>query len=243
MDNLDLTQHISQQFNRDLEAIRERVLNMGGLVEQQLEHSLQALLEQDLTLCERIQAGDRQINELEVAIDDECTRILAKRQPAASDLRLVVAILKTITDLERMGDEAERIARMVTTVYSEPVQFDFAVGHEMILNMGNSVKVVVRDALDAFARMDAEAAVKIAVEEVKIDDDYNAILRELVTQMHKSPDAIEALLSVMWAAKALERIGDHARNICEYVVYLVQGTDVRHIGLDQLLKQVAEKTS
>ena len=233
IDQERLTHHISRQFNAELEDLRNRVLTMGGLVEQQITDAVRALVEGDTELAETVITRDYQVNALEVAIDEECTHVIARRQPAASDLRLIIAVIKTITDLERMGDEAERIARMAIhlagldrprTQYLE------------IQNLGDHVRQLTHDALDAFARMDAEAAAHVAQRDTKVDLEYEGIIRQSVTHMMEDPRSIARILDVMWSARALERIGDHARNICEYVIYLVKGKDVRHTSLEQLEK-------
>jgi len=225
MDNLHLNQHISKRFNEELEDIRARVLNMGGLVEQQLKDAITALSEMNVTLAEAVINGDYKVNALEVSIDEECTQILARRQPAASDLRLVIAVIKTITDLERIGDEAERVARMA-------LHFSENKGNEKLLSgivhLGEQVSVMLHGALDAFARMDTESAVTVAKSDSKADREYEGILRELMTFMMEDPRSIPHILDIMWSARALERIGDRSCNICEYVIYLVKGKDVRH---------------
>lgn len=235
MDKSLFNQHISRQFNQDLENIRQRVLAMGGLVEEQIERSLEALEKLDPDLSAVVIEKDQYVNGFEVAIDEECTKILAKRQPAAGDLRLVVAIIKTITDLERVGDEAEKIARMAQHIAASmegarPSKSQFGA----VVHLGNHVKVMINEALDAFARMDVDVALKVAQKEAKADEEYNAITRQLITYMMEDPRSISSSLDVMWSARALERIGDHARNICEYVIYLVEGKDVRHISLEKM---------
>ncbi|UCE88311.1 MAG: phosphate signaling complex protein PhoU [Pseudomonadota bacterium] len=234
MDKIEIGQHISRQFNEELEDIRNRVLEMGGIVEQQLSDALQALADSDSALAEVVITNDYKVNALEVAIDEECTHVLARRQPAASDLRLVVAVIKTITDLERIGDEAERIGRMAMHFADAKGDRKLLMG---ILHLGELVSKMLHDALDAFARMDTEAAVCVAREDLKADQSYESILRELITYMMEDPRSIPRVVDVMWSARALERIGDRARNICEYVIYLVNGRDVRHTSLEQVEKQ------
>ncbi len=236
--NTSYTQHISHKFNEEIEKVRNHVLNMGGLVEQQIAQALQALKTNDKPLSEQIAKNDYQINTLEVSIDEECTRILARRQPAASDLRLVVAIIKTITDLERIGDEAEKIGRLVLNQGTSPQisQQKISVQH-----LGQHVEKMVRDALDAFARTDIETALSVLKEDEEVDLEYQSLMRQSILLMMEDPRTISGVLNVIWAARSLERIGDHAKNICEYVIYLVEGKDVRHTSIEQMEQELHEK--
>jgi phosphate transport system protein len=227
--------HISRQFNAELEDIRSRVLKMGGLVEQQIDQAIGALVSADSKLAESVATDDYRVNQMEVAIDEECSQIIARRQPAASDLRLVVAVIKTITDLERIGDEAEKIARMAVRLASEERPKN---NYMEIQSLGNHVRQMVHDTLDAFARLDIEAAIRVAREDERIDKEYEGVMRQLITYMMEDPRTISRMLNVIWAARALERIGDHACNICEYIVYLVKGKDVRHTSLEQIEKEI-----
>ena len=239
MDKADIGHHISQQFNQELEAVRGLVMRMGGFVEQQLADAVLALTTMDTGLAEVVITNDYKINRLEVEIDEECTHILARRQPAASDLRLIMAIIKTITDLERIGDEAERVGRMALTFAegeNKNTKALSGIGH-----LGELVRTILHDALDAFARMDADAAEQIGREDIKVDQEYENILRQLMTYMMEDPRSIPRVVGVMWSARALERIGDRARNICEYVIYLVKGKDVRHTSVEQIEKEAREK--
>ncbi|MEX2352547.1 MAG: phosphate signaling complex protein PhoU [Gammaproteobacteria bacterium] len=228
-------QHISRQFDNELESIRNQVLAMGGLVEQQLTDSITALIESDMELADNIIKTEYQVNRFEVSIDEECTRILAKRQPAASDLRLIMAVIKTITDLERIGDEAEKIAKMAIDLAGKQGPRGYYTG---IKGMGTLVSHMVHDALDAFARMDSKAAVKVAGREPESDDQYGVILRQLITYMMEDPRNISSSMDAIWSARAMERIADHARNICEYVIYFVEGKDVRHISIEEMEKEL-----
>ncbi len=230
-----IDKHISGQFNAELEDVRQRVLAMGGLVEHQVASSVRALLGNDAALARQVIEDDRRVNGMEVAIDEECSRILARRQPAASDLRLVVAVIKTITDLERIGDEAERIARMAMDLSDqEPPRGP----HGEIETLGMNVQAMLHDVLDAFARMDPEAALSAARQDMKVDRDYEAILRQCMTFMIEDPRSITRVFDIVWAIRSLERVGDHARNIAEYVIYFVHGKDVRHISLDQVQAEI-----
>ena len=230
METLDMGHHISKRYNEELEDIRNRVLAMGGLVEQQLQDAMAALENQDVRLAASVIENDFRVNGMEVAIDEECNLVLARRQPAARDLRLVVAVIKTITDLERIGDEAERIARMASRLAGEEgVTRLFTQIH----NLGQHVRGMVHGALDAFAHLDTGKAVEVWSEDRFVDREYESLMRELMTYMMEDPSSIPCVLQAMFAARAIERIGDRAGNICEYVIYLVKGKDVRHTRLDQ----------
>lgn len=224
MDNLNIGRHISGQFNEDLERVINHVMQMGGLVEKQLSDALTAVGNADEDLAKKVHNSDYQINNLEVNIDDECTRIIAKRQPAAGDLRLIMAIIKTIADLERIGDEAEKIA----SVALESLTGD----HKDLLlnldNLGRRVLECLQTTLDAFTRMDVETAIATHKSDEKIDREYEALMRQLMTYMMEEPRSIPQIMSVIWSARALERIGDRCQNICEYIIYFVKGKDVRH---------------
>jgi phosphate transport system protein len=235
METADLGQHISRRFNEDLERVRNRVLQMGGFVEQQVAQAVTSLVDGDTRLGEEVTRGDLKVNHMEVSIDEECSRILATRAPAASDLRLIVAIIKTITDLERIGDEAEKIAYIASRLAAleRPAN-----RYREIKHLGRLVSEMVHDALDAFARLDAQAALKVARDDRVIDEEYESIQRQCMTFMMEDPRNIGRALDVMWVVRALERIGDHAKNICEYVVYMVHGKDIRHISLDDVEKEL-----
>ena len=225
MDNLKIGQHISRQYNEELEDVRTKVLSMGGMVEQQLQDAVTALVERDTDLAEQVIEKDPNVNAMEVGIDEECNTILVRRQPAASDLRLVTAIIKTITDLERIGDEAERIARMAIYIGSDECGVKLL---SRIGAMGQQVREMLRDALDAFAHLDTEKAVEVWGRDKQVDEQYESLMRELMTFMMEDPRTIPRILDTIFAIRALERIGDRSSNICEYVIYLVKGKDVRH---------------
>ena len=235
MTSHQLSQHISKQFDNELENIRSRVLTMGGMVEQQLANAIKVLVEGDLELAEKVKQDEYKVNHMEVTIDEESTSILARRQPTAGDLRLITAVIKTITDLERVGDEAEKIAKMAIDLMDKSQPKEYYIG---IRAMGTLVRNMIHGALDAFARMDSEAAFLVAAKEPESDDQYSAILRQLITYMMEDPRNITSAIDAIWSIRAMERIGDHARNISEYVIYFVEGKDVRHISLEQMEKEV-----
>mgnify|MGYP006076168517 CR=1 FL=1 len=232
MNSLHLGRHISGQFNEDLERVLNLVMHMGGLVEKQLNDSLTAVVDSNQELARNVLANDAQINDLEMNIDDECTRVIAKRQPAAGDLRLIMAIVKTIADLERIGDEAKKIANVALEDFSVK-QKDLLVNLD---NLGHRVLGFLQQTLDAFARMDDEAAIKIHSTDGKIDREYEALMRQLMTYMMEDPRSIPQIMSVIWSARALERIGDRCQNICEYTIYLVKGKVVRHTTSEDMQK-------
>ena len=238
MEKTRLSHHISRQFNEELEDLRTKVLAMGGFVEHQIENAVTALAENDVEKAEKVITQDFQVNAFEVAIDEECLKVLARRQPAASDLRLVVAVIKTITDLERIGDQAERVGRMA--IQLSEVERPRSQYSEL-KHMGDQVRSMLRGALDAFARMDVEAALQVVRQDLDVDREYEGIMRQMITHMMEDPRNVKRTLDIMWSARALERIGDHSRNICEYVIYFVKGKDVRHISLDQMELEVKGK--
>ena len=234
MDTKGFSQHISRQYNEDLEQIITRVMTMGGLVEQQLESALVALVDGDQAKGEQVVTSDYRVNAMEVELDEACTTVLARRQPAASDLRLILAVIKTITDLERIGDEAERVGRMALHLLDEDRQRS---PMAEIAALGENVKGMVRGALDAFTRMDAEQAVRVAQEDIKADAQYDSIIRHLVKYLEENPRSVPPVLDIVWATRSLERIGDRSRNICEYVIYFVRGKDVRHTSFEQMAEE------
>lgn len=227
---MEVNKHISGQFNTELESIRSNVLAMGGMVEQQLTDALEAIHSQDIELARQIVETDLKINAMEIAIDEECTRIIAKRQPAASDLRLILMISKTITDLERMGDVADKLARMILKNASGRTTPPLV----SLDSMGRLAIKMLHDALDAFARMDVEAAVRLYHEDDKIDRQYESIIRELMTYMMEDPRTIPQVLDVLWCARSIERIGDRCQHISDYIIYCVKGKDVRHTKIEDV---------
>ena len=224
-------QHISGQFNAELESLRNQLLAMGGQVEQQLTTALDALMKLDSGVAESIVRNDAEINQMEMTIDDECATIIARRQPTASDLRLVITIIKVNRDLERVGDEAAKVARQAVQLSEGGMSPSSFVE---IRHIGALVGVLLRQSLDAFARLDVTKAIEVVRGDAEVDKEYGSAMRSLVTFMVEDPRNIGAILNEMWALRSLERIGDHACNIAEHVVYLVKGLDVRHGRLSEL---------
>jgi phosphate transport system protein len=231
-------QHISRQFNQELENLRRDVMRMGGMVEEMVADAVAAVLEGDSEKAEAVIAADDQVNLMEKEIDEAAMEILARRQPTASDLRLVMAIVKTINDLERVGDEAEKIARLaITLAESERPRNNY---YELEV-MGGHVRTMLRDALDGFVRMVSEIALDLFRADQKVDDEYESILRQYYSYLAEEPRHTTRVLNSIWIARSLERIGDHAKNIGEYIFYLVEGTDVRHIPADEKEQHLAEE--
>ena len=226
----DFTDHISRSFNQDIEELRNQVLAMGGLVESQLSKAIAALVSGDSELGLKVANDDYKVNALEVSIDEECSRILATRSPAAGDLRLIVAIIKTITDLERIGDEAEKIGFLASKLAAMDRPSD---SYREIKTLGTHVLHMLRDAMNAFARLDVAESFEVLREDERVDEEYEAIQRQCITFMMEDPRSIKRVMKVTWVARSLERIGDHSKNICEYVIYMVQGRDVRHTGISE----------
>lgn len=223
MEKLD--QHISRQFDQDLEEIKSQLLEMGGMVEKQLTDAVRALEVADSHLAEHVMVAEEHIDELERDIDENCTTLIALRQPAASDLRLIMVVTKSARDLERIGDEARKIAKMAIQLSVEGAS---PRGYVEVRHIANGVSAMLNDALDAFMRSDTQAAIATMAKDAQVDQDYNSALRELITYMMEDPRSISRVINVLWVLRSLERIGDHAKNICEHVVYLVEGKDIRH---------------
>ncbi len=238
MDITSHTHHISQQYNIELEAIRTHLSEMGGMAQRQVNDAIQALIDADVERAEQVVRADMKVNTMEMAIDEECIRILARRQPAASDLRLVIAVTKAITDLERIGDEATKIARQAIAMNKDGLA---PRGYIEVRHIGNNVSRMLQDALDAFARLDMNLALTVVQTDRQVDMEYSTAMRELVTFMIEDPRSITRVLNIMWSLRALERIGDHARNLAQYVIYLVNGEDVRHSNIEEIEENVNSK--
>ncbi len=230
-DSDNLHQHISKQFDNELLDIRSRVLFLGGLVEEQIESAVKALIEGDVELANRVIKDDDKVNLMEVSIDEECTQILALRQPNARDLRLVVIVIKTIIDLERIGDEAKRIARYAIDLTNHPANYTQLIELEQL---AEHVRSLLHDALNAFSRMDVDAALKVVQDDKLIDMEYESIMRKQIAHIMEDPQSTPVSLDIMWSSRSLERIGDRACNICEYVIYYAKGKIIRHISIEQV---------
>jgi phosphate transport system protein len=230
-----MSEHTLKQFDTELEEIRSKVLQMGGLVEEQIVRALEALSTGNVTLASQVMEDDYRVNALDVAIDEDCSTVIARRQPAAKDLRMVMAVIKTITDLERIGDEAAKIARMTRSIYESDrptVPRVSEIQHVADIALG-----MLRTSLDAFARLDLTVAAKVVRQDEQVDKAFASILRQLITFMMEDPRTISHAIEILFIAKAIERIGDHAKNISEYVVYLVKGKDVRHISVENFERE------
>ncbi|MGI9212917.1 MAG: phosphate signaling complex protein PhoU [Methylococcaceae bacterium] len=224
-------QHISRQYDQELLDIRNQVLTLGGLVEQQVQDAIQSLMNCDVEIAERVIADDYKVNSMEVSLDEACTQIIALRQPAARDLRLIVALIKTITDLERIGDEAKRMGRIALDLSSHQPRRNQLTDLE---HLAQHVRKLLRESLDAFARLDVDEALAVVQEDKQVDREYESIMRQQLTFMMEDPRVIPISLDIMWSARSLERIGDRSCNICEYVIYYIKGKNIRHISLEQV---------
>lgn len=225
MPKMSFENHIMKQFDDELEEIRTRLMEMGGKVEQQLQNAIRAVSEADSKLAEEVIAEEQRVDDMEVDIDEACILIIARRQPAASDLRLVMMVTKAVNDLERIGDEAKKIANHAVILAE---QGGASEGYTEVRHLGQSVSSMLANALDAFARFDVDAAMRTLEEDKQIDLDYKTALRELVTYMMEDPRSITRAINILWVVRSLERIGDHAKNLCEQIVFVVKGKDIRH---------------
>jgi len=237
MDNNKIGHHISEQFNKELEDIRNKVLTMGGLVERQIELAVQAFTTGDMEMAELVIKQDNQVDAMEVAIDLECTQILARRQPTAFDLRLLISVIKIIHEVEKGGDKAERVAEMEIKLAGVNGVKNTS-NHYELEHMAELVKGMLHDALDSFARMTIDNVYVITERDDNVDREYDNVLRQLITRMMEDPRNITRTLDVLWAVRALERIGDHACYICEHLVFMVKGEDVRHLTQQELEEKV-----
>ena len=230
-------QHAPRRFSEDLEAVRTSVLNMGGLVEEQFERATRALSDADSELGLQVAHDDYKVNKMEVSIDGECSRLLAAPGATAGDLRLILAIIKAITDLERMGDEAKRMGVLAAGLAAVERP---STNYRDLRNLARHVKQMIHGALDAFARLDVEGALEIVKSDNIVDEEYETIYRQGITFMMEDPRTIRRVMDMTWIARSLERIGDHAKNICEYVIFMVYGEDIRHTGVENIEAAIAE---
>ncbi|PWQ92849.1 phosphate signaling complex protein PhoU [Leucothrix pacifica] len=231
--------HILQSYDQELEEIRSKALEMGGLVEKQVSNALQAVLERDVELGEHVASSDADINELEVEIDEECASIIARRQPAAGDLRLLLSIIKITTDLERIGDEAEQIGLYASQLGNHVSNQGMSA---QLRHLGELAHSLLKLALDAFARMDDEQAMDVAKKSRRVSREFDDLSRILITHMMDDTRNIKNALRVIWCARAFERIGNHSTNICEFVIYRVKGKDIRHTSLKKIRKKLYPET-
>jgi phosphate transport system protein len=229
------SEHIFKQYDAELETVRAKVLEMGGLVEQQIVNALESLVSVNPKLAAEVMEADHRVNALEVQVDEDCSHIIARRQPAAGDLRMIMMVVKTITDLERIGDEATKIARVAQKIYESDRMYKPRFNE--INTMVSLVREMLRTSLDAFARLDVTKTVDVARQDEQVDEQFRAAMRQLITFMLEDPRTISMSLEVLFVAKAIERIGDHAKNIAEYVVYMVKGKDVRHTTVDEMERE------
>jgi len=227
MEQTDLGTHISHAFNEDLTRIRSLTLEMGRMVEEQIDSAIKALVSGDARLARRVEVDDSRVNNLEVTIDNECSQVIVRRQPTAMDLRYVLAVIKITSDLERIGDEAEKVARMAVHLAEMPRPRD---NYEELGRLGSDVKDMVRDAITAFEGYNVRLARDVLRRDQAVDKEYDSVNSRYMTAMTKDPRDIRRMLYLLWLARALERIGDHAKNVGEQVLYFVEGMDVRHMG-------------
>ena len=237
-DITDNSQHTHKQFDTELEDLREKVLLMGGKVENQLSKAIQALTKADVELSDLVIEEDNSVNNLELEIDENLSSIIARRQPIAIDLRTLLAISKITTDLERIGDESSKVARMTKLIYkSEHLQFPKVT---IVKSIGNLASDMLRKSLDSFARLDVKTSFSVLESDYEVNEQFQLIIRKLITFVLEDPRTISAALELLTVAKAFERIGDHSKNISEHVVYLVKGTDVRHTSIDNVRKEIQD---
>ena len=232
------TAHISQRFNEELETIRSQLLEMGGLVEKQVQDAVQSLVDGDSRLASEVRKTDKKVNQLQLDIDEACTQVLARRQPAASDLRLVLVAIRASSDLERIGDEASKIAKATLRLAEEGSS---PRGYIEARHLGTHVRQMVQQALNAFARLDTAEALAVLREDDNVDLEYRSATRALITFMMEDPRSISQVMNIMWVLRSLERVGDHASNLAEYVIYLVEGEDVRYTKTDQIEQVIQHK--
>lgn len=234
---LHAEKHIFQKFDEELGGLVDKLLQMGGLVEKQVADAVRALSEGDTELAAAVIVNEEQVDDLDVEIDRRCVRMIAMRQPTASDLRLILGVSKSVHDLERIGDEANKIAKLTITLSEESTN-PSGIGRGKINHLGQHVTEMLRQVLDAYGRLDADLSLTIARTDKLVDEEYQSAMRELVTYMMEDPRSISPVLNVMWALRSLERVGDHVENLAEHLIYTVKGIDVRHSTLKELKRQI-----
>ena len=234
--DLNSNQHISKRYDEELEEIRQMLIEMGEMVLMQVQNGLTCLLTLDKNLAQQVIVNDENVNRLEMQIDEACTHILATRQPAASDLRLVICVIKTITDIERIGDEAVKLGRNALKIINSDE--DIRQFNEL-KHLGEQVIANLQQAISAYANLDVNSALQVMEQDERTNEEFDNISRLLITKMMEDPREIKVALRITWCARALERIGDHAKNVSEYLVFLVKGKDVRHTSIEKI-KQVIE---
>lgn len=230
--------HTSTQFDAELEEVRRQVMVMGSLVESQIQLAMDALASNDVALMDRIIEDDHRVNGMEVTIDEKCVRIIARRQPAANDLRMVMAVIKTITDIERIGDEAKKIARM-GKLLSHREHF-YSPRYTEILRATRLVLDMLHQSLDSFARLNISNVAHVMRQDELVDDEFRTILRYLITLMMEDPRTISNALEMLFIAKSVERMGDHAQNIAEHMVYIIKGRNARHISVEEVEQELQQ---
>lgn len=234
-DNVHFEAHTLQKFDDELNRLLTQMLEMGGLVQKQLSDALDAIEQMDSELADQVEEAEETVNKFEVDIDRTCANIIAMRQPAASDLRMILAIGKVVRDLERIGDEAAKVAQIAKLIIEDDSK---SIGTLQVRHVGGYVQQMLKQVLDAYSRFDVDEAVMVARKDDQVDEEYRGAMRELVTHMMEDPRKISQVLNLMWAIRSLERIGDHATNVAEQLIYSVRGVDVRHTSLKQLRKRV-----
>ncbi len=230
-----MVDHTTRQYDTELDEIRTRVLQMGGYVEQQVTLALEGLQDGDLQTIERVIENDKRVNLYEVELDEACTHIIARRQPAANDLRSILSVFKVVTDLERIGDEAKKIAKVARQIHgsSDGVRPSIQIKHAGVMAVHQ-----LRKSLDSFARQDIDSAAEILKEDKDLDAEFKSLMRQLITYMMEDPRTISRGIDLLFAAKAIERIGDHAKNVAENTIFLARGKDVRHVGVEAVMREV-----
>jgi phosphate transport system protein len=231
-----MAEHTSKQFDAELERVRSRVLQMGGMVEEQITRAMESLISGDMELIDKVIGEDHRVNAIEVELDEACSHIIARRQPAAGDLRLLVAVIKTITDPSASATRRRRraMAKLIHTADRQHMpRLDLS-------HVADRATAMLRQSLDAFARLDVSEAMRVVKQDQAVDDEFRAIMRQLITFMMEDPRTITRSLEILFIAKAVERIGDHAKNMAEYVVYMVKGRDVRHTRIEDVERELLE---